>query len=51
MNVARAYTSFVSGLYRRGDAVAYVSRGLGTIGIPVRIGAVPEVSLLRLCAT
>jgi uncharacterized protein len=51
MNVARAYTSFVSGLYRRGDAFAYVSRGLGTIGIPVRIGAVPEVSLLRLCAT
>jgi predicted MPP superfamily phosphohydrolase len=42
------FTPFVYGLYRRGDAAAYVSRGIGTIGIPTRIGAPPEVSLLRL---
>jgi uncharacterized protein len=51
MNVARVYTPYVAGLYQRGNAIAYVSTGLGTIGVPVRIGAPAEVSLLRLCAT
>jgi predicted MPP superfamily phosphohydrolase len=27
-----------------------VSNGLGTIGVPVRLGAPSEVSVLRLCA-
>jgi len=40
----------VRGLYRRGAASVYVSSGLGTIGVPVRLGAPAEVSLLRLCA-
>ena len=35
-------------LYRSGAAAAYVTRGIGTIGIPARIGAPPEISLLRL---
>jgi predicted MPP superfamily phosphohydrolase len=51
MNVARVYTPYVAGLYTRGKASVYVSNGLGTIGVPVRIGAPAEVSLLRLCAT
>ncbi|HTS48632.1 MAG TPA: metallophosphoesterase [Bryobacteraceae bacterium] len=51
LNIARAYTPYVAGLYTRGQASAYVSTGLGTIGVPVRIGAPAEVSLLRLCAT
>jgi predicted MPP superfamily phosphohydrolase len=42
------FTPFVYGLYRIGDASAYVTRGIGTIGIPARIGAPPELSLLRL---
>jgi len=50
VNVARYFTPFTRGLYRRGDASVYVSSGLGTIGVPIRIGAPPEVSLLRLCA-
>jgi len=51
MNVARVYTPYVAGLYTREKASVYVSTGLGTIGVPLRIGAPAEVSLLRLCAT
>jgi predicted MPP superfamily phosphohydrolase len=51
MDVARVYTPFVAGLYTRGNSSVYVSNGLGTIGVPVRIGAPAEVSLLKLCAT
>jgi predicted MPP superfamily phosphohydrolase len=50
LDVARYFTPFVQGLYRRDNASVYVSNGLGTIGVPVRLGAPPEVSVLRLCA-
>jgi len=49
VNVARFFTPYVDGLYRRGDAAIFVSRGIGTIALPARIGAPPEVNLLRLC--
>ncbi len=48
INPARALTPFVYGLYRAGASAAYVTRGIGTIGIPARIGAPPEISVLRL---
>jgi predicted MPP superfamily phosphohydrolase len=48
LNAARFFTPYVYGLYRNGPAAAYVTRGIGTIGIPARIGAPPEVALLRL---
>jgi predicted MPP superfamily phosphohydrolase len=48
LNAARFFTPFVYGLYRRGTAAEYVTRGIGTIGIPARIGAPPEIALLRL---
>ncbi len=48
INAARFFTPFVYGLYREGAASAYVTRGIGTIGIPTRIGAPPEIALLRL---
>jgi hypothetical protein len=51
LNVARYYTDYVQGLYQVGNSSVYVSNGIGTIGVPVRLGAPPEVSLLRLCAT
>jgi predicted MPP superfamily phosphohydrolase len=50
LDVARYFTPFVQGLYRRGNSSVYVSNGLGTIGVPVRLGAPSEVSVLRLCA-
>jgi len=48
INPARFFTPYVYGLYRAGGAAAYVTRGIGTIGIPARIGAPPEISVLRL---
>ncbi len=48
LNVSRFFTPFVAGLYRLGAAAIYVSRGIGTINLPLRLGARPEVTLLRL---
>lgn len=39
---------YLSGLYRRGLTHLYVTRGTGLIGLPVRIGARPEISVLTL---
>jgi hypothetical protein len=48
INPARFFTPYIYGLYRSGASTAYVTRGIGTIGVPARIGAPPEISLLRL---
>lgn len=36
------------GLYREGDDFLYVSRGLGVVGLPIRIAAPPEIAILTL---
>jgi predicted MPP superfamily phosphohydrolase len=51
LNFARFYTPYIYGVYRHGPASVWVTRGIGTVGIPARIGAPPEVALIRLCAT
>jgi predicted MPP superfamily phosphohydrolase len=51
LNVARFFTPYVDGLYLRDNAAIFVSRGIGTIGLPARLGAPPEVALLKLCRT
>ena len=52
INPARFITPYVYGAYEWSEggrsASAYVSRGIGTIGIPTRVGAPPEISVLRL---
>jgi predicted MPP superfamily phosphohydrolase len=49
LNPGRFFTPYVDGVYRRGPASIVVSRGIGTIAVPARLGAPPEVSLVRLC--
>ncbi|HEY4364335.1 MAG TPA: metallophosphoesterase [Bryobacteraceae bacterium] len=49
LNVARFFTPYVDGMYREAGASIFVSRGIGTIAIPTRLGAPPEVALLTLC--
>lgn len=49
LNIARFFTPYVDGLYTAGSRSIFVSRGIGTIGLPARLGAPPEVALLRLC--
>jgi predicted MPP superfamily phosphohydrolase len=48
VNPARFRTPFISGLYQQRGASCFVTNGIGTIGLPVRLGAPPEVALLRL---
>jgi len=48
LNLARIYTPYVSGFYQLGRSACYVTRGIGTIGIPARVGAPPEITLIRL---
>ena len=48
INVARFFTPYIYGLYREGAAQVFVTRGIGTVGVPVRFGAPPEIALIRL---
>ena len=58
LNPARFFTDFIAGMYHlpmpqpsnggTRQASLYVNRGLGTLGIPARIGAAPEIALLTL---
>lgn len=50
-NVARYFTPYVCGKYAHGKSALYVTPGIGTVGVPARIGAPPEISVIRLCAT
>lgn len=53
-SMARMMTRFIAGLYRRPapqagrEAFLYVNSGLGTLAVPVRLGAPPEITLLTL---
>jgi predicted MPP superfamily phosphohydrolase len=51
LNIARFFTRYVDGLYRQDAASIFVSRGIGTIGMPARLGSAPEVALLQLWRT
>jgi len=48
LNVARFFTPYVDGLYHKSNAAIFVSRGIGTIGLPARLGALPEVAAITL---
>jgi uncharacterized protein len=38
----------LSGLHRFGDTQLFVTRGTGFWGPPVRVGAAPEIAIVRL---
>ncbi|MGD0578724.1 MAG: metallophosphoesterase [Bryobacteraceae bacterium] len=50
LTFVRLYTPYIQGHYRNNGSQLYVSSGLGTVAVPVRVGAQPEVTLIRLCA-
>nr|MBA2493855.1 metallophosphoesterase [Acidobacteriota bacterium] len=37
-----------NGLYRRKDTQIYITRGIGTVVLPMRYGCPPEISLIEL---
>jgi predicted MPP superfamily phosphohydrolase len=51
MNLVRFITPYIYGIYKEGKSSIFVTRGIGTVGLPARLGAPPEVALIRLCAT
>ena len=50
VNLSRLSYRYHAGLYREGGSVLYVSPGLGTTGPPMRLGAPPEITVIRLRA-
>jgi predicted MPP superfamily phosphohydrolase len=45
---SRLVTPYVAGLFEKPGGRLYVNRGIGTIGVPIRIGAPPEITLFEL---
>ncbi len=48
LNLTEFFTPYTKGLYTLPTSSIYVNSGLGTIGMPVRLGAPPEITLIRL---
>ena len=48
VNAGHFFTPYVAGEYRLKNSALYVSRGIGTVNLPMRVGALPEVTLVRL---
>ena len=49
INIIDLITPFTKGAYHIDQSSLYVNSGLGTIGVPVRLGSPPEVTLITLC--
>jgi uncharacterized protein len=47
-NSAQILGPRTNGLYREGRDLLYVNRGLGVVGLPIRIAAAPEIAILTL---
>jgi predicted MPP superfamily phosphohydrolase len=48
LNLGRLASRFSAGLFRQGESALFVSRGVGTTGVPTRVGMAPEIALLVL---
>jgi predicted MPP superfamily phosphohydrolase len=48
LNMARLAARYTRGLYRLGNSQLYVNAGLGITGLPVRLGARPEIVVLEM---
>ncbi len=49
LNIVDLVTPYTKGLYQNAGSSLYVNSGLGTIGVPVRLGSPPEITLIHLC--
>ena len=49
LSVATFFTRYIDGIYRKDGKQIFVSRGIGTIGAPIRLECAPEVALIKLC--
>ena len=51
LNLSRFIYDYTSGWYEKNGTQLYVNRGIGTTGVPIRIGARPEISVFELSRT
>jgi uncharacterized protein len=47
-SAGRLITKYVMGHFQRGESQLYVSRGIGVVGVPIRVFVPPEIALLEL---
>ncbi|MCX7878932.1 MAG: metallophosphoesterase, partial [Ignavibacteria bacterium] len=48
LSFAATVSKYIEGHYKLGKSNMYVSRGIGSVGLPVRINCPPEITVLRL---
>jgi predicted MPP superfamily phosphohydrolase len=48
LSPSRLITPYVKGWFEKSGAQLYVNRGIGTIGVPIRLGARPEITVVEL---
>lgn len=48
LSIASSVSKYVSGLYSQGNSQMYVSRGIGTVGLPLRVNCPPEITQFTL---
>jgi uncharacterized protein len=48
LSPSRLITRYVRGWFQQGESQLYVNRGIGTIGVPMRLGAPPEITVFEL---
>lgn len=51
LSIARLMTPYVEGHFQKPGGQLYVNRGIGTIGVPIRFGAPPEITMFELVRT
>jgi uncharacterized protein len=48
LSIAATASDLISGHYMEGDSNLYVSRGIGTVGLPMRLNCPPEITQIKL---
>lgn len=48
LSIAASVSPYISGLYKEKNSQMYISDGIGTVGLPIRLNCPPEISVLTL---
>lgn len=48
LSFAATVSKYIDGLYKIGKSNMYVSRGIGTVAMPIRLNCPPEITVLKL---
>jgi uncharacterized protein len=48
ISIASMVSPYIQGLYKKGNSQMYISSGIGTVGLPIRLNCPPEITVLQL---